>query len=383
MASRRKTLPDDFEQMLATASFEELVAVFDKTSLDAYGGYHKGTALSFATCPDELSRWLVAQGLDVDGFGKDIYTPLTTRIDQGAASIQILLDLGASVEGINHSPGYQYKTPLITAAGRGGTLTALTELVEAGANLITTYCDRNAMDTAVWSCDDRSFEEALPKIEYLALLTKPKPTGIKGLFARPTPVFTLTDEIRKAVRCHGRELETQRVELSNHTSEIPCYSCEQFAKYEPAVLRLYELFDLPPVPPIRKHDGVSPITVVSTEWRKQHAELWDLLVPMIGPTETAQGEAIRISGRLGYEILGNGGVNWDGDYQAMQDTLLDILASGNPCNPEQLALARQCVQATRKGTGDEAHLDPLSQLAVSWVLANPQPLPRPWISYKR
>lgn len=46
------------------------------------------------------------------------------------------------------------------------------------------------------------------------------------------------------------------------------------------------------------HDGVSPIIVPETEETAQFNQLWDYLVPPSGHAKTAQGEIIRIAGRV-------------------------------------------------------------------------------------
>jgi hypothetical protein len=377
---KRKTLPDNFDALLQTASLDDLKAVFDHTEVDAYGGYHKGTALSFEHCPDELTRWLVARALDVDGFGKDIYTPLSRRARQNDSSIDVLLDLGAAIEGVNHSPGYQHMTPLLDAA-EYGPLRHVVTLVARGADLTATYCGRTALDLAVWRCDDRGMATSLPKVEYLWSLTVPRPSGLRGLFAgRPQRIFAVTDEMRKAVKTFGRELETDRANQSwRHEPGCQCSWCA----FDAGVHRLYELFDLPPVAPIVKHDGVSPIRVTATGWKAQHAQLWDALVPSSGAAQTAQGEAIRITGRIAHEILDNGGGNWDDDFRAMQRTLLDILASGHACDGAVMANAHKVVARIAHGQFDEPAVEWLEQVAVSWVLDNPRPLPCPPVAYRR
>ena len=59
-----------------------------------------------------------------------------------------------------------------------------------------------------------------------------------------------------------------------------------------------------------KHDGVSPIIFEegknAIELRAQFHQLWDYLVPPSGQAETAQGEIIRIAGRIQHEMLDNG-----------------------------------------------------------------------------
>ena len=46
------------------------------------------------------------------------------------------------------------------------------------------------------------------------------------------------------------------------------------------------------------HDGVSPILITETEENAQFQQLWDYLVPPSGRAGTAQGEIIRIAGRV-------------------------------------------------------------------------------------
>jgi len=55
------------------------------------------TALAFYNCPDELARWLVERGADIeaqDNFGR---TPLHNRAASGRGQIGIPLELGADV----------------------------------------------------------------------------------------------------------------------------------------------------------------------------------------------------------------------------------------------------------------------------------------------
>ena len=43
---------------------------------------------------------------------------------------------------------------------------------------------------------------------------------------------------------------------------------------------------------------------------EEFQSFWDLLVPPKGKAETAQGETIRIAGRIQHEFLDNGCINW-------------------------------------------------------------------------
>ena len=72
--------------------------------------------------------------------------------------------------------------------------------------------------------------------------------------------------------------------------------------------------------------------------------LWDYLVPPSGKVQTAQGEIIRIAGRVRHEFLGNGGINWDKDFQKMLDAFLKYLQLGKGFGEEDLESAEILVQ---------------------------------------
>jgi len=78
--TKKKTLPKDFEPMLERGSLAELKAVFDVCELDARGGYSKQTALAFDKCPDDLARWLVAQGADLSATDMTAKNAATSHI---------------------------------------------------------------------------------------------------------------------------------------------------------------------------------------------------------------------------------------------------------------------------------------------------------------
>ncbi len=82
-------------------------------------------------------------------------------------------------------------------------------------------------------------------------------------------------------------------------------------------------------PPV--HDGVSPIIITETEETAQFNQLWSYLVPSSGRAKTAQGEIIRIAGRVQHEFLDNGGMNWDDDFRKMLRAFPKYLSLGNEC----------------------------------------------------
>ena len=79
--------------------------------------------------------------------------------------------------------------------------------------------------------------------------------------------------------------------------------------------------------------------------------LWDLLVPSMGKAETAQGEVIRIAGRVQHEFLDNGCMNWDDDFRKMLDAFLRYLQLGNGFSKEDLMSAELLVQLLKENGG--------------------------------
>jgi hypothetical protein len=180
--------------------------------------------------------------------------------------------------------------------------------------------------------------------------------------------------MRVSVRRIGEQFEFSRDRFNE----------ELLPAAEAGLAWLYELFCVEPVAKRTMHDGRLPIVVSAPGWMEQHRELWQLLVPAYGAANTVQGEVIRITGRVSDELSRNGGMNWDGEYRSMLDALLGHLASGSPLPDDMLAEAKANADAMRRhGVGMYNEADRLCQLAVAWVLANPQPAPLGGTAYRR
>ena len=130
------------------------------------------------------------------------------------------------------------------------------------------------------------------------------------------------------------------------------------------------------------HDGVSPIIVPDGDEDKAFQTLWDYLVPPRGKAQTAQGEIIRIAGRVQHEFLDNGCINWDEDFQKMLDAFLQYLQLGKGFDEEDLKTAGVLVNLIKEN-GDQGFIDDklilvLCSCAMTWVKQNPEvmaPLP--------
>ena len=370
--AKRKTLPKDFEDLLAAGDVKALKAVFNSCDVDARGGVFKQTALAFGECPDELTRWLVAQGADLtagDSYGE---TPLHSRAGHWKGRVELLIELGADV---NHDAGGR-ATPLHRAA-TAGNLRAAQVLLDRGASANATNKNGHTpLVLALQRCTNTTIERMAPMADLLLTAMAGPSQKPRSLLSRvfgggsTKPTSPVTPEMQGYVQRIGTDFEFHR----------PGFNPETVDATSDALDRLYALFDVTPVPRRVLHDGTSPIIAKAGRWEDQHQEFWELLVPSSGPSATVQGEVIRISGRINDEIERNGGVNWNGDYRKMADAFLAHVRSAQPLTVPELDVAHGLVadvKARRSGATE------MCQLAVRWVALNPTPIALPDPDYDR
>lgn len=369
--TKRKTLPKNFEELLAAGDLEALKSVFDTCDVDARGGVFKQTAPAFADCPDDLVRWLVERGADLsapDSYGR---TPLHSRAGHWQGNVDLLIALGADV---NHDAGGA-TTPLHEAAGTGN-LRAAQSLLRHGARPDARNRDgQTPLDHALRRCSNVLIERLVPMAELLLAAMSSAPARPAPFFSRllrrsSGPASPITPEMQDMVRRIGTDFEFHRAG----------YNADSVNAVSDALDRLCALFGVPPVPRRIVHDGRSPIVVEAATWQDQHNELWQMLVPSSGAAPTVQGEVIRISGRVDIELSENGGANWDGDYRQMVAAFLRHLEMGRPLPAAELDAARRAAQDAR---ASRCGSEEMCRLAVQWVILNPDPIPLEPPPYQR
>ncbi|MCD6048689.1 MAG: hypothetical protein K0Q55_92 [Verrucomicrobia bacterium] len=347
--AKRKTLPKDIKSLLEKATIAELKAVFETCEIDARGGYGKQTALALDECPDDLARWLVAQGADLSATDTWGNTPLHERARSRRGSIEVLLALGADV----HSTSSSIGTPLHAAAASYHAAHARL-LLQYGARVDELNKERlSPLELALRGCNNI-------EIENMVLLAK----TLLDAGAKKTPRMKgFVEEIGQRFEFHRSAFARESVDaVSNALDE------------------LYGIFEVQPVPRRQLHDSTSPLVVTAITWQDQHEELWRLLVPSSGHAATVQGEVIRISGRISRELDGNGGINWDAEYKRMADALLEHVQGGKPLSLPDLFEITTIISEIKRKDGDCARL---AELAVKWVMQNPAPVKLKPPSYQR
>lgn len=340
MPRLRTTLPKDFREREPAYTIAELEELFERREIDARGGYAKATALAFGSIDVEAARWLLDHGAEVDAPDSFDKTPLAARVEWTGSLdvVRLLLERGADPDRRGRS-----SSPLLRAAVRFN-LEAVRVLLDAGADPAGRVGRREETPLGTALTQMRSYEAPLG-LELARILV---PLGATASGETPTYLRrTMTDVHRQLAAGHGGE-DTLAV--------------------------LTELFALvgveAPTPP-RALSAEEPVTVTTTGWKKQYSELWNMLVPTSGPATSVQGEVVRLAGRVGHEILDNGGGNWDADFDAMLAAYAAHVRSGVPLDESDLARVDLAVADLAGGAFDEAAIDDLTELAVAWVLANP------------
>lgn len=133
------------------------------------------------------------------------------------------------------------------------------------------------------------------------------------------------------------------------------------------------------------HDGKSEIKIKEYDsWIEQYKELWNLLVPKRGKALIIQGEVIRICGKLEHEVLDNGKINWDKDFELMTNTLRRyLLKAGTLLSEEENKKVKSIISKIKRGTVKEKDFDILTKLCTKWILLNPIPFELKTVPYNR
>lgn len=359
MAKKRKTLPKDFEQIVQNGSFEDLKSVFDKCDINAYGGFYKGNALTFAGISEEFVRWAVANGMDPNAGDYRGDVPLLHQV-ASANIFKLLLSLGADIEKKNNYD----RTPLFCVASRHLINTEeyicrIKLFVENGAKI-------NACSQGILHKHLTPLEGALEACRGICIIGAAQAADI--LLAAGAK---RTERMKYFVQEIGKEFEYYRDNFNKDYLEDA----------DKALMHLYKLFDVEPIKRHIRHDGISPITITATTFDKQWEELWNLLVPSEGHAMTVQGEVVRIIGKVRHEIMDNGAINWCRDYKELPRTLPEYFAKGNPLSAEEY---KEVVQLSKKisANSDGDIFIALAKLAIRWIKNNTTPIPLKEVSYK-
>ncbi|PPF44413.1 hypothetical protein C5B85_09670 [Pseudoclavibacter sp. AY1F1] len=351
MPKKRITLPKDFRrgETFAPAELEEIFAKVETTALGR--DFNKESALMSDRLDAVGIRWLLERGADgnaTDRFGN---TALThhSKWEAKLDLVAILLEHGADPNISGHS------SPLASAAEYMN-VDGMRLLLEAGADPLLNFGRHggNALDRAMTRMKHYQAPQAL---EVARILVD------RGV--------TVSGDTPKYLRQTMSQLQGFIAKGNGSEANLA------------TLMELFELLGVEPTVPPRVLEPGEPITVTTEGWKAQYSELWKMLVPGGGAAESVQGEVVRIAGRVGNEILGNGGGNWDKDFDKMLQAYRAHVRTGAPLEDTELASVDKAAARLAGGAFDEPAIDTLTELAVTWVLRNPDRVELPKPTYRR
>ena len=359
---RNRTLPNNYEELLEKGDVEALKKVFDKCELDAYErGYYKCRALHFYSVPYDFMKWILEQGFDPNS--ESTYdVPLNYCLND-LDKIKLLIEYGAD---INFKCNFN-DTPLHRICDGKGSINNLKFLLENGADI---DARNDADETPLIYAVKR---ERVPDTRFVQmvelLLEHHKKTNkfslMDKMFGRGK--HPIPDEDWKTI-----QKEITRIGQSHEFYKMNIEDESLLKERNANMKRLYEIFDVEPVPEREMMTENSLIKVKSTEWQKQYSELWDLLVPGSGRAKFIQGEAIRLVGKLSYEVLDMGCCNWDEDFCKLPKAFLMLISYGEQLDDEEYENLKSIMKNIKNIDDDDFNY--IAEMTVKWILKNPVPV---------
>lgn len=356
-AKKRKTLPKEFEGLLKSGDIEALKTQFARCEPNAVTSKYGSNVFSLTPLPREFAFWAREQGADVnflDYYGR---TPLFNQSSFYNGDAALLIELGADVNAAGRNDG---TTPLHLAATYGR-VKALKALLAAGARVDARQC--GVLGHRYTPLEMAAVQHRVP----FALLA-----GVCGLLLEAGA--EMTDTAREGICRASEEFQRNKRGMTDP---------EWIRSQTEGLEQLYRMFDVQPAAEVPFHDGVSPIIITEAGFAAQYNKLWDYLIPPVGRAQTAQGEAVRIAGRVRDELLRNGGANWDGEYRKMLAIFPEYLRLGRPLSGQDQADAARIAKLLMSAPVDDTLTKALCEYAVRWVLQNPDVLPPLKADYKR
>ena len=358
MAKKRKTLPKGLQHLLEEGNIEALKEQFLRCEPNAKTSSKYGSNIfSMTPLPREFAFWAQEQGADINF--KDYYdkTPIFVHASAWNGDAALLLELGAEADVTDHFG----VTPLHCAA-LYGRADAVRALLSAGIDPNVKSGKIN-LAGPMTPLEEMFHQNRIPYAEMLEICNIFLENGAE-----------ITENVRKYLLKSAEQFQWEKRGIRNQE-----FLCSQTENLE----RLCQMIGVTCAEEPIFHDGTSPIRIPEQSDSDCFQWLWNYLVPPNGKAQTAQGETIRIAGRVHNEIMGNGGINWDDDYRKMLQIFPQYLRMGIPLSDAEIAQAAWIVKRLWNGRDFADSATDLCTYAVMWVRNNPEVLPLLETDYSR
>lgn len=342
-----KLLPKDISEFLKVGDIEELKKMFSQCEPNAVT-YTGSNIFSLSPMPREFAFWAKEQGADIN-YIDDCGRPPIFHVIRLDGDVSLLIELGANIGAV----GKDGCTPLHVAAARGRKR-SVRMLLKAGAEIDAQTKDYGGFGHFT-PLEKVLYEPSLSCTKKYEICTFLLEQGAKMTDRSSQFVSAFSESFYRHIS--GKKVTKS---LQNQAE---------------ALEKLCKLFDAEMLRESSFHDGVSPIILTTVGGFKNNLdELWDFLVPPSGRAKTAQGEVIRIAGRIESELMRNGGANWDEDYRNMLYTFGKYLKLANPLEDADENIEKM-IDTLKDGDVDDGMIWRLQYYAKKWVEENPEVMP--------
>jgi hypothetical protein len=117
------------------------------------------------------------------------------------------------------------------------------------------------------------------------------------------------------------------------------------------------------------------------KWWEEQPKLWQKYVPASGQADSVQGELIRCTGKVADEAYRNGNINWESGFERLVRYVGEKLNDPDTFSTDEIKKISDAVESIVRdfdspdisGYGSPYYF--LTEMAVRWCLANPEPIP--------